>query len=135
MHDKTFTAWTLPNSVATDHQNPINTGVHASQTVKPLHVLEAQEAVVVPLLRSCLMSCQMATPSDHAQMLAANTKHTPARTLTVRFWNTLLTDSTAFPLKRLTGCANSSVVARSVALVRRACISAKSQQRVQHAQR
>ena len=81
MHDKTFTAWTLPNSVATDH--PINTGVQASQTVKPLHVLEAQEAVVVPLLRSGLMSCQMATPSDHAQMLAANTKHTPARTLTV----------------------------------------------------
>ena len=49
MHDKTFMAWTLPNSVATDHQNPINTGGHASQTVKPLHVLEAQEAVVVPL--------------------------------------------------------------------------------------
>jgi hypothetical protein len=68
MHDSAFMTWNLPNSVAADHQNPINnTLVHASQTVKPLHVLEA----VVVL--SCLMSCQMATPSDHAQI--ANSEH------------------------------------------------------------
>lgn len=53
MHDSPSMARTLPNSVATDNQNPIKTVVHASQTVKPLHVVGGTGSSGRPSLASC----------------------------------------------------------------------------------